>query len=82
MVRAAAQQETTSDRISFVDALRWLLVAVPGEAVPALIVNVMRTGRYCPRVIKHVTRSYPRMTRPRHKYARRPPPRKGKKREA
>jgi hypothetical protein len=78
MVKAAAQQETTPDRISFADALRWLLVAAPGEAVPALIVNPVRTGRYCPRVIKHVTRSYPRMTRPRHEYSRRPPPRKGK----
>jgi hypothetical protein len=80
MARAAAAQRTTPDRISFVDALRWLLVAAPGEAVPPLVVNPERKGRYCPRVVKHVAHSHQRMTRPRSQYARRPPPRKGKAR--
>jgi hypothetical protein len=79
MARAAARQGVAAaDRISFADALRWLLSAAPGDALPDLVVNPERKGRYCPRVVKHATRSYPRMNRPRRKYAHRPPPRTGK----
>ena len=75
--RAAARQGTTVDRVSFVDALRWLLTAAPGEDVPTLVVNPTRAGRWCPRVLKHATRTFARMVRPRHKYRLRPPLRKG-----
>ena len=68
MVRAAARQNTTPDRISFVDALRWLLCAAPGEELPDLIVNPKRPGRYHPRVLKHTTCTFPRMIRERHEY--------------
>lgn len=68
MARAAARQGTTPDRISFIDALRWLLSAAPGEELPALLVNPRRPGRYHPRVLKHTTLTFPRMTRERHQY--------------
>ena len=76
MVRAAARQGVTPDRISFIDALRWLLSAAPGEELPALAVNPRRPGRWCPRVLKHTTRTFPKMTRDRCKYRLRPPVKK------
>jgi DDE family transposase len=65
MVRAARQQGVTPERISFIDAVRWLLSATPGEAVPKLVVNPLRPGRHEPRVRKDRDRTYPVMTRPR-----------------
>lgn len=68
MIKAAARQGTTPDRISFVDALRWLLNAEPGEELVDLVINPVRTGRFHPRVIKRGRPSFPKMTRARHKY--------------
>jgi hypothetical protein len=65
MLEAARRQQVPCGRISFVDALRWLREADPGEEVPKLIVNPLRPGRYQPRVIKDRNDSYPRMTQPR-----------------
>jgi hypothetical protein len=66
VMRAAAdRQGVPVERISFVDALRWLRQAQPGEEVPELIVNPNRPGRYEPRVKKRRPKEYPRMTRPR-----------------
>ena len=65
IVKAAAQQGVTPDRISFIDAIRWLLTAAPGEAIPRLVVNPRRAGRHEPRVVKERHASYPRMTTPR-----------------
>ena len=67
MARAAQRQGTTPDRISFVDALRWLLTAAPGEEVPELVANPLRPGRYEPRVVKNqdLRKSYPKMQRTR-----------------
>jgi hypothetical protein len=74
IARAAARQGTTPDRVSFADALRWLLAAAaPGEGPVDLVVNPRRPGRFHPRVVKRVDRAYPKMTRPRHKYKPRPP---------
>ena len=69
MVRAAARQGTTPNRISFIDALRWLTTAAPGEDAPDLIVNPRRPGRFEPRVVKNqdLRKSYPRMKKPRAK---------------
>ena len=69
MVRAAARQGTTPDRISFIDALRWLTTATPGEDLPDLIVNPRRPGRFEPRVVKNqdLRKSYPKMKKPRAK---------------
>ena len=43
MLRAAERQGTTPDRVSFTDALRWLLsAAAPGEDEPLLVINPRR----------------------------------------
>ena len=67
MVRAAARQRRTAvDRISFTDALCWLLNARPGEVLSAdLVSNPRRPCRSEPRVIKDHFETYPRMSRPR-----------------
>jgi Transposase DDE domain len=65
MVKAAAQQGVTPDRISFIDTIRWLTLAKPGEAIPKLVVN-KRRDRHEPRVIKDLQDTYRKMTRPRH----------------
>jgi len=73
MLRAAARQGTTPDRVSFVDALRWLLcAAAPGEAEPLLVINPRREGRDEPRVIKNLRDNYRKMTLPRAQMRRRP----------
>jgi len=65
MARAAARQATTPDRVSFIDALRWLLAAAPGEDVPELVINPRRTGRHEPRVRKDRGSGHAFMTKPR-----------------
>jgi Transposase DDE domain len=65
MRSAADRQGVAVDRISFVDALRWLRQARPGEELPELVVHPHRPGRYDPRVKKRRPKQYPRMTRPR-----------------
>jgi len=65
MVRAAMRQRTTPDRISFIDTLRWLLSATPGQTLRDLLINPLRPGRQEPRVIKDHSNGYPRMKRPR-----------------
>jgi hypothetical protein len=52
MEQAARQQNTSADRISFIDALRWLLWARPGAAIPRLIVNPRRWRRSPERKVK------------------------------
>jgi len=59
--RAAARQATTPDRVGFLDALRWLLTAEPGEPVPDLVVNPRRAGRHEPRVIKDLQDTFRKM---------------------
>ena len=65
MVRAAQRQDVTPWRISFIDAVRWLLSAAPGEDVPDLVVNPQRPDRHEPRVIKDLQDTYRKMTKPR-----------------
>jgi hypothetical protein len=65
MARAAARQGTTPGHVSFVDALRWLLTAAPGEDVPNLVLNPRRDGRHEPRVRKHRGSGYLFMASPR-----------------
>lgn len=68
MVRAAARQKTTIDRISFIDALRWLLSAAPGEGPPPrLRINPPRPGRSEPRVVKDHVDTFPTMQWPRQR---------------
>jgi hypothetical protein len=73
MLRAAERQGTTPDRVSFVDALRWLLsAAMPGQDVAALVINPRREGRHEPRVVKDLQDTYRKMTLPRTQMRRRP----------
>jgi hypothetical protein len=65
MVEAARRQEVAANRISFVDALRWLRQAKRGEEVPRLRVNPERPGRYEPRVRKRRPKPYGLMRKPR-----------------
>jgi hypothetical protein len=65
MARAALAQGVQPHRISFIDTLRWLLCAAPGEAIPELVVNPDRPDRHEPRVVKDQQDTYTKMTRPR-----------------
>ena len=66
MGHAARRQHVSVDRISFIDALRWLASAQADEPLPALVVNPHRPYRYEPRVRKRRPKPYPLMTKPRH----------------
>jgi hypothetical protein len=65
MLEASRQQGVEPERISFVDALRWLHEARPGEALPRLKVNPRRRGRVEPRVKKRRPKQYDLMNKPR-----------------
>ncbi len=65
MTEAARRQGVEVERISFVDALRWLAQAKPGDELPELVVNPERPGRYEPRVRKRRPKQYPLMKKPR-----------------
>lgn len=65
MQQAARRQEVEVERISFVDALRWLCSAQPREPMPELIVNPSRPNRIEPRVRKRRPKEYPLMQKPR-----------------
>jgi DDE family transposase len=65
MLEASRRQEVPVDRISFVDALRWLKEARPGVALPKLVVNPDRADRVEPRVKKRRPKQYPLMRKPR-----------------
>lgn len=65
MVEAARRQGVEVERISFVDALRWLTQAMPGDDLPKLVVNPDRPHRVEPRVRKRRPKQYPLMRRPR-----------------
>ncbi len=64
MVEAARRQEVQPDRISFIDALRWLTNARPGATLRKLRVHRVRR-RAEPRVRKRRPKGYPLMKRPR-----------------
>jgi hypothetical protein len=63
---AARRQAVDLERISFIDALRWLLDAKPGADLPQLTVNPSRPDRIEPRVRKRRPKEYPVMKKPRH----------------
>jgi len=52
MGQAARRQQVPIDRISFIDAARWLAAACDDEALPPLLGNPHRPYRYEPRVRK------------------------------
>lgn len=65
MLEAARRQSVPADRISFVDALRWLANARPGDELPELVVNPPRPGRYEPRARKRRPKEYDLLNKPR-----------------
>lgn len=70
MQAAADRQQVAADRISFVDALRWLCHAQPGEPLRKLIVHRIR-HRSEPRVRKRRPKQYDLMTHPRNELRKR-----------
>ena len=65
MLAVAHRQGVDVRRISFIDALRWLQSASPGDALPKLFVNPLRPNRIEPRVRKRRPKEYPLMSKPR-----------------
>lgn len=65
MLEASRRQEVPLDRISFVDALRWLRDTKPGTPLSDLVVNRARPDRIEPRVLKRRMKEFPLMTKPR-----------------
>ena len=65
MLEAAKRQDVPVERISFVDAARWLAEAVHGDAPLRLRVNPHRPGRVEPRAVKRRPKNYPLLNRPR-----------------
>ena len=65
MLQAARRQGVGPDRISFIDALRWLATALPGDQLAALVIVPHRPNRLEPRVRKRRPKEYPLMKRPR-----------------
>jgi hypothetical protein len=67
MIEAARRQNVAPERISFVDALRWLRDTPAGELLTRLVINPLRPGRIEPRVRKRRPKEYYLMNKPRHK---------------
>lgn len=65
ILQAAQRQGVPPERISFVDALRWLATAQPGDELPDLVVLPLRPGRVEPRVRKRRPKEFPLMKQPR-----------------
>jgi hypothetical protein len=71
---AAAERQGIADanRISFINALRWLISLMPAPVcteMPELIVNPSRPGRSHPRVKKRRMKEFDLMNKPRSEYA-------------
>jgi DDE family transposase len=65
MLRAAQNQRVCVDRISFIDALRWLCHVRAGDPLCPLLLRPARPGRHEPRVRKRRPKQYPLMKQPR-----------------
>jgi hypothetical protein len=65
MLEASRGQQIPLDRISFVDALRWLRDAKADTKLTPLVVNPYRPNRLEPRVIKRRMKEYNLMKKPR-----------------
>ena len=65
MLEASRRQGVPVERLSFVDALRWLSCSPPGTPLPVLIVNPYRPGRVEPRCKKRRAKKHPYMIQPR-----------------
>lgn len=66
MLESAANQQISCDRISFIDALRWMLFASPQQPTPLLLVNPLRPNRPTqPRKLKSARQRYGQLNQPR-----------------
>ena len=65
MLEAARRQRVAVERISFIDAARWLAEATTGVAPLKLRINPHRPGRFEPRVKKRRPKPYDLMNQPR-----------------
>jgi hypothetical protein len=65
ILQSATQQQVGVERISFLDALRWLGAPDTGVPLAALFVNPARPHRVEPRVTKRRPTAFPFMTKPR-----------------
>ena len=65
MLAAAQRQGVALERGRFVDALRWLSTAPPGDPCPPLVVNPHRPDRVEPRAVKRRPKPYSLLTKPR-----------------
>lgn len=65
MTQRAREAEVKPDRVSFVDALRWLQAALHGQLPLQVKINPHRPGRVQPRVRKRRSKKYPLMKKPR-----------------
>jgi len=65
MLEAARRQNVPLDRISFIDALRWLRDAGADTKLTPLVVNPARPNRLEPRVLKRRMKEYNLMKKPR-----------------
>jgi hypothetical protein len=65
MREASQRQKVEVDRISSIDALRWLMSACPDSELSNLVVLPHRPNRSEPRVLKRRPKPYPLMNRPR-----------------
>ena len=65
MLAAAREQQVSPQRLSFVDALRWLAAACEHRTKLELLVNPRRPGRFEPRVRKRRPKQYGLMKQPR-----------------
>jgi Transposase DDE domain len=66
MCQSAGLQHIGVERISFLDALRWLSAPSTGIPLGALRVNPIRPHRVEPRVKKRRSKRFPLMIKPRH----------------
>jgi Transposase DDE domain len=65
MLEASRQQKVPLERISFIDALRWLRDAQADSLLTPLVVNPARPNRIEPRVLKRRIKEYNLMNKPR-----------------
>ena len=65
-LESALQQGVSPDRVSFVDALRWLITPQSQMPLNQLAINPTRPNRAHPRVQKRRPKQYPLMQKPRH----------------
>ena len=65
MSEASRRQGVSPERVSFVDALRWLASSPPGTPLYTLVINPVRPDRVEPRCKKRRGKNYPYMILPR-----------------